>query len=94
MKEPSGDDMAVLIIAECDALKEMLLRKNKSYGNSVMSPLRVFAKTASSEELIRVRLDDKLSRLARGDAAGEDVEKDLLGYLILLRIARRVKDEP
>lgn len=44
----------------------------------------------SPVEQIRVRLDDKLSRLARGSAAGEDVELDLLGYLILLRVARKM----
>jgi len=38
-------------------------------------------------ELIRVRLDDKLSRIARGQAAGEDVTLDLMGDLILLPVA-------
>ena len=41
--------------------------------------------TAITEVL---RIDDKISRLMRGAAAGEDVERDLLGYLVLLRIAR------
>ena len=40
-------------------------------------------------EQIRVRIDDKLSRLARGQAAGEDVVLDLIGYLVLLRVAER-----
>ena len=31
----------------------------------------------------------ELSRLARGDAAGEDVVADLLGYLVLLRVRER-----
>ncbi len=43
---------------------------------------------ASTEEQLRVRLDDKLSRLARGEDAGEDVIVDLAGYLILLLAAR------
>jgi hypothetical protein len=77
-----------LIEQECDALKAMLLAKNAAYGDSALAPLRVFSK-ASPVEQILVRLDDKLSRLARGSAAGEDVELDLLGYLILLRIARK-----
>jgi hypothetical protein len=51
--------------------------------------VRIFSK-ADPEEQIRVRIDDKLSRLARGHDAGEDVILDLLGYLILLRIARRI----
>jgi hypothetical protein len=31
-----------------------------------------------------VRIDDKLSRIARGQAAGEDVILDLAGYLAIL----------
>lgn len=83
--EPPAAD---LISAECDALKELLLEKNRAYGNSVLEPVRIFSK-ASPEEQLRVRLDDKLSRLVRGKAAGEDVVQDLLGYLIMLRICRR-----
>lgn len=79
-----------LIAEECYALRDMLIEKNRAYGNSALDPLRVFSK-ADPEEQIRVRLDDKLSRLARGSAAGEDVELDLPGYLILLRVARRLK---
>lgn len=76
------------IAAECDAIKAMLLRKNAAYGDSALDPVRVFSK-ADPVEQIRVRLDDKLSRLKRGAPDGEDVEADLLGYLVLLRIARR-----
>jgi len=36
---------------------------------------------------ICMRLDDKLSRIARGQVAGEDVTLDLIGYLVLLRVA-------
>lgn len=77
-----------LIAAECDAVKAMLLEKNLAYGDSALDPVRVFSK-ASPVEQILVRLDDKLSRLQRGSAAGEDVVKDLIGYLILLRVAQR-----
>jgi hypothetical protein len=76
------------IVEECDAIKAMLLEKNKNYGSSALDPVRVFSK-ASSVEQILVRLDDKLSRLARGNEADEDVTLDILGYLVLLRIARR-----
>lgn len=76
-----------LISAECDRIKELLLSKNASYGNSATEPIRLFSK-ASAEEGIRVRIDDKLSRIARGDDAGEDTVLDLIGYLILLRIVR------
>ncbi len=76
------------IAAECKAVCEMLLEKNRSYGDSALSPIRVFSKASPIEQLL-VRIDDKLSRLARGSSAGEDVERDLIGYLILLRIARK-----
>lgn len=82
--------VAELIEDECTALKELLLRKNRAYGNSALDPIRLFSK-ASPTEQIRVRLDDKLSRLARGQDAGEDVEQDLMGYLILLRVSRRMQ---
>lgn len=79
---------AEMITRECDAIKAMLLEKNRAYGNSALDPVRVFS-LASPEEQILVRLDDKLSRLQRGEAAGEDVVLDLIGYLVLLRIARK-----
>lgn len=80
------------IADECDAVRAMLLKKNAAYGDSALAPVRLFSK-ASPVEQILVRLDDKLSRLARGSAAGEDVVLDLIGYLVLLRIAQRRERE-
>src|SRR3990172_7678046 len=71
----------------CRDLAEMLVRTNRAYGNSALDPVRVFSKAGAAEQ-IRVRLDDKLSRLIRGEAAGEDAEWDLMGYLVLLRVAK------
>lgn len=72
---------------------DMLKRKNMAYGNSALDPVRVFSRADTVEQL-KVRIDDKLSRIMRGQAAGEDVEDDLLGYLVILRIARlRLKCE-
>jgi hypothetical protein len=76
----------------CEEIRVLLLAKNKAYGDSAIRPLRIFSK-ASAEEQINVRLDDKLSRLARGedtDEVPEDTELDLIGYLILKRVARRI----
>jgi hypothetical protein len=42
-------------------------------------------------EQLLVRIDDKLSRIARGagmEATDEDTLNDLIGYLILLKIAK------
>ena len=79
------------IAAECDAIKAMLLKKNVDYGDSALDPVRVFSRASSIEQIL-VRLDDKLSRIKRGSAGGEDVIADLLGYLVLLRIAQRRQD--
>ncbi len=79
------DDLAHVL----ENLRTMLLAKNEAYGNSALDPVRIFARDLSTDAQIRVRIDDKLSRLARGQAAGEDVIADLMGYLVLLRIAQR-----
>lgn len=76
------------ITAACNLVQNMLLHKNALYGDSAFSPLRVFSKSDATEQ-IRVRIDDKLSRLARGDDAGEDTLLDLIGYLVLLLAMRQ-----
>lgn len=66
----------------------MLKEKNHSYGNSALDPVRIFSKATPVEQIL-VRLDDKLSRLKRGDNRfQEDTILDLLGYLVLLLIAK------
>lgn len=81
-------DFETEVRRELSLIGDLLIRKNAAYGDSALCPVRIFSK-ADTLEQIRVRIDDKLSRLARGSAAGEDVEEDLLGYLILLRVARK-----
>jgi len=79
-----------LIADECDALKELLLEKNRKYGDAAVNPIRLFSK-ASAKEQILVRLDDKLNRfMNRADDEDEDVILDMLGYLILYRITTNV----
>lgn len=79
-----------LIVNVCDDLRDFLLEKNEAYGNSALDPVRVFSK-ASAEEQLLVRIDDKLSRLARGgEYPGDDTLQDLLGYLVLLQVSRRI----
>ncbi len=75
-------------------LETGLIEKNDAYGDSALNPVRCFARDLDTEAQIRVRLDDKLSRIMRGelkfgsDVAAEDVMRDLLGYLVLYRIAQ------
>lgn len=75
------------IANQCDHLKQTLLEKNRKYGNSALKPVRLFSK-ADPVEQIRVRIDDKLSRLQSAQIDDtEDVELDLAGYLMLLKVA-------
>lgn len=61
----------------------LLATKNASYGDSAWNPVRIFSRSPADEQL-RVRLDDKLSRIARGNGdLSEDTLLDLAGYLIL-----------
>ena len=82
---PSGNS----IIRECLEISEMLIKKNISYGNSALDPIRIFSK-ADSKEQIRVRIDDKLNRIQNDQAfPGDNDIDDLIGYLILLKIANK-----
>lgn len=69
-------------------ITKMLIEKNRKYGNSALKPQRIFSK-ASATEQIKVRIDDKLSRMKnQQNDEDEDVISDLIGYLILLKIAK------
>lgn len=71
---------------------DTIIAKNEQYGNSALEPVRIFSK-ASATEQIKVRMDDKISRLVRGNGEGdEDAAFDLLGYIVLLKIAESEDD--
>jgi hypothetical protein len=78
-----ADDLDVVL----KQVRDMLLEKNRNYGDSALDPMQVFSKGLGKDAGIRVRIDDKLNRILKGNAAGEDAVFDLLGYLVLLRIA-------
>ncbi|MDC7221597.1 MAG: hypothetical protein PQJ59_16805 [Spirochaetales bacterium] len=68
--------------------EEMLMEKNKRYGDSALSPLVLFTKHITPGEAglngILVRLDDKLSRVKNSEEIRKNDISDILGYLILL----------
>lgn len=89
VKEMSMQEAQGYISAKCDEIKNMLLDKNRKYGNSALTPNKTFSKGLTVQQQISVRLDDKIKRLEnRQDDEDEDIEKDLTGYLILKMIAR------
>jgi hypothetical protein len=82
-KAPSG----LKILNQCMRTAEMLVEKNISYGDSAISPKRIFAKSDNVEQ-IKVRIDDKLNRIKNNQGfAGDNDIDDLIGYLILLKVA-------
>jgi len=79
----------------CDGVKDLLLEKNRKYGDSALNPARIFSKSDAVEQLL-VRIDDKLNRIQKGAgllATDEDVLMDLMGYLVLLKIALKRNTE-
>lgn len=86
----SIDDTQRFITEECNTVKQMLIKKNIEYGNSAVNPMRIFSSCDSIEQL-NVRIDDKLSRInnKQDKQIVEDTELDLIGYLILKRVAIR-----
>jgi hypothetical protein len=66
----------------------LLLEKNKAYGDSALNPVNIFSKGNAIDSLC-ARLDDKLMRIKNSgiNDLTEDTVTDLIGYLILLKVA-------
>lgn len=82
-----------LILEVSEDVTNLLLEKNAAYGDSALRPANIFAKGDAVENL-SARIDDKLMRIkTRGiDDKTEDTIDDLIGYLILLKVALKQKD--
>jgi len=78
-------DVQVCVVL--DEIRDLLIAKNRKYGNSALEPLGVFSQLSAKEGLL-VRIDDKLKRIKNGslERDDEDVINDLIGYLVLLKI--------
>ena len=78
------------ILENCMQIATMLVEKNISYGNSALNPIKIFSKINSAEQ-IQIRIDDKLNRIKNGqNFPGDNDLDDLIGYLILLKIAKSI----
>ena len=76
----------------CDKISEILIYKNKMYGNSVLEPKQIFYKGGCVDNIL-MRLDDKIGRIANtsgGNPIRVNDIVDIIGYLILLLIAKNV----
>lgn len=67
----------------------LLLAKNQAYGDTANHPTQIFSKLTAKEGIL-ARIDDKLSRIKKlgfeNPDKTEDTLKDLIGYLILLKV--------
>jgi hypothetical protein len=85
------DEVQKMIVEECDSIKELLLEKNRKYGNAALEPEQVDGEPIPPEIGIKVRIGDKLKRWRKANKdEDEDIVKDLIGYLVLLRIAKKL----
>lgn len=81
-----------LIINTCSNIADLLLHKNRMYGNAALSPLNIFAKGATAEDYLNQQIDLKLSRIKNQQPdETEDSELDLIGYLILKQVHKKLK---
>lgn len=89
----SGTEFRYKVASVLQEIQDLLVEKNEAYGNSALDPINVFSKASSTEQL-RVRIDDKINRLYHGKEYGqEDTVTDLIGYLVLLKIAEKEQGE-
>lgn len=65
-----------------EEIRATLIAKNAAYGDSALDPLRLFSQADPVEQL-KVRIDDKISRIPVGQ---------VLEALVLLRIAGRRRE--
>lgn len=65
-----------------ESIRNVLVEKNKRYGNSALAPINVFYK-GNATDSICIRLDDKLSRIKNSSELRKNDLFDLLGYCLL-----------
>jgi hypothetical protein len=87
LKYMDNNLFAVQVTVVLEEIRDLLIAKNKKYGNSALEPLGVFSQLSAKQGLL-VRIDDKLKRIKNGslEKDDEDVINDLIGYLVLLKL--------
>ena len=69
-------------------VKELLIEKNRAYGDSAINPSNIFSNGDALDSL-GARIDDKLMRIKNTGITDktEDTLIDLIGYLVLYKVA-------
>ncbi len=71
----------------CNNFALFLKEKNKRYGDSAISPIKIFSKSDSGSQICN-RIDDKLGRVKNSIELKKNDCADILGYMILLMIEK------
>ena len=86
--ESASQSLPDAVAAWLQTVADTVRARNATYGDSAIDPIRVFSR-AKSDEQLRVRIDDKLSRVARGAGATPDTLVDLVGYIAILAVVQQ-----
>ena len=84
------NDFKTDLLITTKELTDLLISKNKAYGNTALNPVKVFSRLNSSEALC-ARIDDKIMRIKNKgiNDETEDTVSDLIGYLLLLKMSMK-----
>ena len=74
------------IVEVCDSMKDLLLYKNKKYGDSALHPNNIFYKGDYTNS-IKIRLDDKVGRIKNCEETRINDVADVIGYCTLLLVS-------
>ena len=94
MKEALYTDTQQKLIDVLDGMKNLLLYKNKKYGDSAINPKKIFYKGDSTNSIL-IRLDDKIGRVMSNpdDKPRVNDVADIIGYCTLLLVSMNVTSE-
>jgi hypothetical protein len=67
-----------------EILSEKMIKKNRQYGNSVYDEDTIFSDIGDPEELIKIRLDDKMRRLKTLDHDSDKYDSELMEIVAYL----------
>lgn len=77
-----------------DKMKDILLYKNRKYGDSALHPNNVFFKGDSTNSIL-IRLDDKIGRIRNNTEEKPRINDvaDIIGYCTLLLVSMGATEE-
>ena len=86
INEDQLEELNEFVSHKAHDLIEHVISKNRKYGNSALSPIRIMSSADKLEQLY-IRLDDKFNRLInRQNDDDEDLPFDVAGYFILIYV--------